>query len=333
MILELRGITKIYEADKGVRDFSLTVQNGEFVTLLGPSGCGKTTTLNLIGGFLQPDHGEILLENRPISHLPPERRPVSTVFQNYALFPHLSVLENIAYGIRFFKKTGKKDAMEQGEEFLRLVGLEGYEDARIRTLSGGQQQRVALARSIAAGAKILLLDEPLSNLDVGLRIRLRRELKELQRQTGVTMILVTHDQGEALGLSDRIVVMDRGRIVQTGTPVEIYYRSENPYVANFVGKSNFFTSKQGRPYFVRTEDIRMKKNPQGKYRIQEIMFLGRETEVVLWDGSQRVEVTLYGKNGQEYGYGERVDIEIAPEKRVFIENPDAREDPLPGNLP
>ncbi|NBG88216.1 ABC transporter ATP-binding protein [Isachenkonia alkalipeptolytica] len=309
MILELRNITKIYEEDKGVKNFNLTVKKGEFVTLLGPSGCGKTTTLNLIGGFLKPDQGEILIENQKISHLPPEQRPVSTVFQNYALFPHMSVLENVAYGIRFFKKIKKKKALEEGKEFVRLVGLEGYEHTGIGTLSGGQQQRVALARSIATGAKVLLLDEPLSNLDVALRTRLRRELKELQRETGVTMIFVTHDQGEALSLSDRIVVMDHGTIVQTGTPEEVYYHPQSPYVANFVGKSNQFTDNKGRAYFVRPEDIRLIKNTGGNYRIQEMMFLGHETEVVLDDGNQRVEVILSGKDSRDYAYGDRVDID------------------------
>lgn len=309
MILELKDIKKIYEGEKGVKNFNLTVENGEFITLLGPSGCGKTTTLNLIAGFLKPDLGDIFIENQKISHLAPEKRPVSTVFQNYALFPHMSVLENIAYGIRFFKKISKKKSLEKGAEFVNLVGLEGYENTSIGTLSGGQQQRVALARSIATGAKVLLLDEPLSNLDIALRTRLRRELKELQRKTGMTMIFVTHDQGEALSLSDRIVVMQNGSIVQIGTPEEIYYNPKTLYVANFVGKTNHFTDNK-RDYFVRPEDINLIKNPNGKYSIKEMMFLGHLTEVIIENEKHKIEVIISGKASNKYTIRDRVDIEI-----------------------
>jgi len=201
----------MYDDENGIANINLKIKRGEFITLLGPSGCGKTTTLNLIGGFLKPDRGEILMAGKDISRLPPELRPVSTVFQNYALFPHLNVLENVAYGIRFYRKYPKKKALKAAQEYLNLVGLMDYEKSNIGNLSGGQQQRVALARSLATGAEVLLLDEPLSNLDVALRNRLRKELKELQRKTGVTMVFVTHDQEEALSLSDRLVVMEHGK--------------------------------------------------------------------------------------------------------------------------
>lgn len=310
MILELKNLRKMYDDENGVADFNLGVNSGEFITLLGPSGCGKTTTLNLIGGFLVPDSGEILMNGKDISNYPPEVRPVSTVFQNYALFPHLNVLENVAYGIRFFRKYSKRKSLISAEEYVHLVGLSGYERAKIGNLSGGQQQRVALARSLATGAEVLLLDEPLSNLDVALRNHLRRELKELQRKTKTTMIYVTHDQEEGLSLSDRIVVMERGKIVQIGTPEEIYYNPVNPYVANFVGKSNFIRSENEEQYILRPEDTELRKNQNGKYIIEEMIFLGHKTEIILNDGKEKIEAHLKGIQGKEFNIGDRVDIEM-----------------------
>lgn len=310
MILELKNLTKMYDDENGIANINLKIKRGEFITLLGPSGCGKTTTLNLIGGFLKPDRGEILMAGKDISRLPPELRPVSTVFQNYALFPHLNVLENVAYGIRFYRKYPKKKALKAAQEYLNLVGLMDYEKSNIGNLSGGQQQRVALARSLATGAEVLLLDEPLSNLDVALRNRLRKELKELQRKTGVTMVFVTHDQEEALSLSDRLVVMEHGKIVQINTPEEVYYHPVNQYVASFVGKSNFMRGEDGKLYILRPEDIKLRKNPRGKYVIQEVMFLGQKTEVTLNNGQDRLEVLLTGTKGQGFKNNDAVDIDI-----------------------
>ena len=300
----------MYDDENGIANINLKIKRGEFITLLGPSGCGKTTTLNLIGGFLKPDRGEILMAGKDISRLPPELRPVSTVFQNYALFPHLNVLENVAYGIRFYRKYPKKKALKAAQEYLNLVGLMDYEKSNIGNLSGGQQQRVALARSLATGAEVLLLDEPLSNLDVALRNRLRKELKELQRKTGVTMVFVTHDQEEALSLSDRLVVMEHGKIVQINTPEEVYYHPVNHYVASFVGKSNFMRGEDGKLYILRPEDIKLRKNPRGKYVIQEVMFLGQKTEVTLNNGQDRLEVLLTGTKGQDFKNNDAVDIDI-----------------------
>ncbi|MGI5823445.1 MAG: ABC transporter ATP-binding protein [Dethiobacteria bacterium] len=310
MILELKNLTKMYDDENGIANINLKIKRGEFITLLGPSGCGKTTTLNLIGGFLKPDRGEILMAGKDISRLLPELRPVSTVFQNYALFPHLNVLENVAYGIRFYRKYPKKKALKAAQEYLNLVGLMDYEKSNIGNLSGGQQQRVALARSLATGAEVLLLDEPLSNLDVALRNRLRKELKELQRKTGVTMVFVTHDQEEALSLSDRLVVMEHGKIVQINTPEEVYYHPVNQYVASFVGKSNFMRGEDGKLYILRPEDIKLRKNPRGKYVIQEVMFLGQKTEVTLNNGQDRLEVLLTGTKGQGFKNNDAVDIDI-----------------------
>ena len=214
MYLELTGVRKMYDEDNGVKHIDLAVEKGMLMTLLGPSGCGKTTLLNLLGGFLKPDAGSIFLDGQEITSHAPEERPVSTVFQSYALFPHMNVLENVCYGLRFFHRMKKRDAVPVAEKYLDIVGLSEYEKAPVTALSGGQQQRVALARAMATEPKVLLLDEPLSNLDASLRLRMRGELKRLQRKTGMTMIFVTHDQEEALSLSDRIAVMKQGCIVQ-----------------------------------------------------------------------------------------------------------------------
>ena len=306
MFLELKGLSKLYEAGKGLQYLDLTIEEGSFVTLLGPSGCGKTTTLNLLGGFLKPDSGSILLEGEDISALPPERRPVSTVFQSYALFPHLNVLENVCYGLRYFRRMKKREAIPIAREQLEIVGLSGYEDARIANLSGGQQQRVALARAMATGPKILLLDEPLSNLDAKLRVSLREELKELQRKLGITMVFVTHDQEEALSLSDKIVVMDRGVAAQTGSPREIYYHPRSEYVASFIGKANCL-EENGRIRVVRPEDVRLTPSNQGRYTVERVSFMGFHTQYVLSDGENRLTADCFGGEGSGFAVGSRVD--------------------------
>ena len=247
MYLELTGVRKMYDEDNGVKQIDLAVEKGMLLTLLGPSGCGKTTLLNLLGGFLKPDAGSIFLDGQEITSCVPEERPVSTVFQSYALFPHMNVLENVCYGLRFFHRMKKRDAVPVAEKYLDIVGLSEYAKTSVTALSGGQQQRVALARAMATEPKVLLLDEPLSNLDASLRLRMRGELKRLQRKTGMTMIFVTHDQEEALSLSDRIAVMKQGCIVQNGTPEEIYYEPANEEIAAFIGKTN--------PDFLRPEEL------------------------------------------------------------------------------
>lgn len=308
MLLEINSLTKLYDPNNGVKDFNLSVDKGEFITLLGPSGCGKTTTLNLLGGFLKPDSGEIIMEGYPITHLPPEKRPLSTVFQSYALFPHMNVIENIAYGIQYYRKSKRKIALEMACEFVEIVGLEGYEKSRIDHLSGGQQQRVALARAMATNPKLLILDEPLSNLDASLRSRLRDELKALQNKIGMTMIFVTHDQSEALSLSDRIVVMDKGSIAQVGTPREIYLSPQTEYVANFVGKTNTLVDSTGKKKFVRPEDIQIELNENGLFEIKSIIFFGHYTEIKISDGEQIFEVTIFGRNSCKYVLGQKVDV-------------------------
>jgi spermidine/putrescine transport system ATP-binding protein len=244
----LSGLSRIY--GKGVAehhalaDIELTVAENEFFTLLGPSGCGKTTLLRLIGGFDQPTAGQIAIFGRDVAGLPPEDRPVNTVFQHYALFPHLTVAQNIGFALRMLGRPKAEISRTVGRT-VELVGLEGMENRRPDQLSGGQKQRVALARALAPGPKILLLDEPLSALDAKLRQRMRSELKALQRETGIAFVFVTHDQDEALAMSDRIAVMQGGRIQQIGRPEEIYEAPANRFVADFIGGANLIPARMG----------------------------------------------------------------------------------------
>ncbi len=224
-IIELKNIRKIYDSDAPVIDnFSLQVKKGEFVTLLGPSGCGKTTLLRMIGGFELPTSGQILLNGQDISKLPPNKRPVNTVFQKYALFPYLNIFENIAFGLKL-KKLPREEIQERVRRVLEIVDLEGFERRRVTTLSGGQQQRIAIARAIVNEPEILLLDEPLGALDYKMRREMQLELKQMHEELGITFIYVTHDQEEALTMSDKIVVMAHGRIQHEGTPEEIDRKS------------------------------------------------------------------------------------------------------------
>lgn len=248
-IIELKNVSKIFEQTYAVDDFNLSINKGEFVTFLGPSGCGKTTTLRMIAGFELPDNGSILLNGQDITQLPPYKRPVNTVFQKYALFPHMDVYENIAFGLKLKKIEDKgklrhlteKEIDEKVHNALKIVDLEEYQARDISTLSGGQQQRIAIARAIVNEPEILLLDEPLGALDLKMRKDMQLELKEMHKKLGITFIYVTHDQEEALTLSDRVVVMKDGMIQQTGTPEEIYNEPENAFVANFIGESNIYS--------------------------------------------------------------------------------------------
>ena len=220
-----------------LRGISLDIKSREFVTLLGPSGCGKTTTLRIIGGFEQPDSGDVLFEGRRLNDVPPYRREINTVFQRYALFPHLNVAENIAFGLHI-KKMNPAEIKLKTREMLSLVGLSGFEARDVTSLSGGQQQRVAIARALVCEPRVLLLDEPLGALDLKLRKEMQQELKYIQQEVGITFIFVTHDQEEALTMSDRIVVMNHGVIQQVGSPTDIYNEPENAFVADFIGESN-----------------------------------------------------------------------------------------------
>lgn len=236
-IIELKGLNKAFEDTKVLDDINLYIRENEFLTLLGPSGCGKTTTLRIIGGFEKADSGEVLFDGKDIKDLPAYKRNINTVFQKYSLFKHLDVFDNIAFGLnlkKVDKETIKKDVMEM----LKLVNLEGYENRSIDSLSGGQQQRVAIARALVNKPKVLLLDEPLGALDLKLRKSMQTELKRIQRMVGITFIFVTHDQEEALTMSDTIVVMNGGKIQQIGTPLDIYNEPKNEFVARFIGETN-----------------------------------------------------------------------------------------------
>ena len=236
-IIELKNITKAFDGEPVLQNVNLDIYDNEFITLLGPSGCGKTTMLRLIGGFETPDEGEVLFLGKKINDVPPYKRNVNTVFQKYALFPHLNVFENVAFPLRE-KKVPKGEIEAKVHEMLSLVALSGFENRAVTRLSGGQQQRVAIARALVARPQVLLLDEPLGALDLKLRKDMQVELKKIQQATGITFIFVTHDQEEALSMSDTVVVMDKGIIQQIGTPQDIYNEPKNAFVADFIGESN-----------------------------------------------------------------------------------------------
>ena len=237
VIIDLKNISKSFDGVTILDDISLYIKDKEFITFLGPSGCGKTTTLRIIAGFLEPDNGEVVFEGKVINKMPAHKRQVNTIFQRYALFPHLNVYENVAFGLRI-KKMREKDIKDKVLQMLELVNLKGFERRNIQSLSGGQQQRVAIARALAVDPRVLLLDEPLGALDLKLRKDMQVELKNIQQRLGITFIYVTHDQQEALSMSDTIVVMNDGRIQQIGTPIDIYNEPKNAFVADFIGESN-----------------------------------------------------------------------------------------------
>ncbi len=244
-IIELKDITVSFDGEKVLDHLSLSIQDGAFVTFLGRSGCGKTTTLRVIAGFLNPNEGDVFFGDQRMNDVPPYKRPVNTIFQRYALFPHLNVFENVAFGLRV--KGAKKDEIqEKVQEMLKLVNLSGYDKRKIASLSGGQQQRVAIARALINRPKVLLLDEPLSALDAKLRKDMQVELRRIQRETGITFIFVTHDQEEALSMSDVVVVMENGKIQQIGSPVDIYNEPKNAFVADFIGESNIIDGIMNR---------------------------------------------------------------------------------------
>ena len=253
-LIEFRNIVKSFDGQIVLKGVNLDIYENEFVTLLGPSGCGKTTLLRILGGFLDADEGSVIFDGEEISKKPPYERELNTVFQKYALFPHLSVYENIAFGLKIKKMS--KDVIDQKVmKMLKLIGLEGYEDKNTTLLSGGQQQRVAIARALVNEPKVLLLDEPLAALDLKLRKEMQYELKRIQQEVGITFIFVTHDQEEALTMSDKIVVMKNGEIQQVGTPQDIYNEPANRYVANFIGESNIIPAVMPEDYKVSFDDI------------------------------------------------------------------------------
>ena len=291
-MVRLVNLRKQFGEVKAVNDVTLEVFDGEFITLLGPSGSGKTTVLRMIAGFEKPDSGEIVLNGTDVAQLPPYERDVNTVFQDYALFPHMTVLENIEYGLKV-KKIGKEETRYMALNALSQVRLEGYESRKPSQLSGGQRQRVALARALVNRPKVLLLDEPLGALDLKLREQMQIELKQLQRDIGITFIFVTHDQEEALTMSDRIAVFNEGKIVQLGTPREIYENPTSKFVSEFVGQTNKISAEMARSlklgdseFNIRPEDIHIDKSESNGDRqvigkLKDTIFVGATTRYLV----------------------------------------------------
>ena len=325
-IIELENLSKHYSPEIiGVDNVSLSVEDGEFVTLLGPSGCGKSTLLRMIGGFEKPTQGRIRLADRDVTWQPPYARAVNMVFQDYALFPHMSVGENVGYGLKTMK-LGKAEIRDQVREALMLVGLYDKLDQRPQQLSGGQRQRIALARAIVRRPKVLLLDEPLSALDAKLREQMQLELKHLHEKVGITFIMVTHDQTEALVMSDRVVVMEKGRIAQEGQPQSLYDHPVSPYVANFIGTTNFLpghvVETTGGCVVVETAGTRLSaqvERPAGRGGAVTLGF--RPERVRLLAAGEEAANTLTGKIAEViyYGLGLRLSVELAGGARVFTD--------------
>ena len=305
-IIELKNITKSFDGEVVLDHIDLDIYDNEFLTLLGPSGCGKTTTLRLIGGFETADEGDIIFMGENINNMPPHKRNVNTVFQRYALFPHLNVFENVAFPLRE-KKVPKAEIEQKVRDMLSLVALTGFEHRSVTSLSGGQQQRVAIARALVSQPKVLLLDEPLAALDLKLRKDMQQELKNIQKAMGITFVFVTHDQEEALSMSDTVVVMSEGRIQQIGTPIDIYNEPENAFVADFIGESNIvdgvmledrkvafsghvfdcvdsgFEKKEPVDVVVRPEDVDIVAEDKGMLKgvVTSVTFLGVHYEIIV----------------------------------------------------
>ena len=305
MFIEVCNLTKKYANKSVVRDVSFGIEEGELLTILGPSGCGKTTILRALGGFLNLDGGNIILDKIDITHMPPEERPVSTVFQSYGLFPHMTVLENVIYGLKF-KNIKRKEAQAMGLEMLENVHLKGEANKKPSQLSGGQQQRVALARGLITRPKLLLLDEPLSNLDAKLRLELRAEIKEIQRAFNITTIFVTHDQEEAFTVADKIMLMNNGELVQFSKPRELYENPATKFSLEFIGSVNL-DEKNNR--FSRLEDVYFDENGE-EMDIIDCGFKGQFIEYTLLSKDNLTIRTISLNNKQEFKAGEKVNVTI-----------------------
>ncbi|HOO26585.1 MAG TPA: ABC transporter ATP-binding protein [Clostridiales bacterium] len=302
IIIDLKNISVNFGDEQILKNLNLFIRDKEFVTLLGPSGCGKTTTLRIIAGFLEPDEGQVIFEGEVINTVPPHKRQVNTIFQRYALFPHLNVFDNIAFGMRI-KKMPKKIIEEKVEEMLALVNLKGFNKRHIDSLSGGQQQRVAIARALANEPRVLLLDEPLGALDLKLRKDMQVELKSIQQRLGITFIYVTHDQEEALSMSDIVVVMDKGVIQQIGTPLDIYNEPKNAFVADFIGESNILDGIMRSDYNVEFSGKRFKCLDAGFEKDEPVDVVVRPEDVVVVpkeEGMLRGVVTSVAFRGVHY---------------------------------
>lgn len=286
-IIELKNIYKEYNGEQVLDCIDLNIHDNEFITLLGPSGCGKTTTLRIIGGFISPDKGDVLFNGKKINNLPPYKRPVNTVFQKYALFPHLNVFENVAFGLRV-AKVADNEIQRRVKEMLEIVDLEGFEKRSVNILSGGQQQRVAIARALINNPKVLLLDEPLGALDLKLRKEMQVELKNIQQQLSITFIYVTHDQEEALTMSDTVVVMNHGKIQQIGSPQDIYNEPVNAFVADFIGESNILPGIMHQNYIVEFAGNNFDCVDSGFGEMEPVDVVIRPEDILLTEASDNV---------------------------------------------
>ena len=341
-ILNLEHLSKSFDGKKILDDLSIDIGKNEFVTLLGPSGCGKTTTLRMIGGFITPDEGRVIFEGKDITNLSPDKRHINTVFQKYSLFSHMSVADNIAFGLKLKKKSSAY-IQDKIKYALKLVDLEGFEDRHPMSLSGGQQQRIAIARAIVNEPKVLLLDEPLGALDLKLRQDMQQELIKIKNELGITFVFVTHDQEEALTMSDRIIVMNQGLIQQVGTPVDIYNEPENAFVADFIGESNiidgvmpkdFLVEILGIPFpcvdsgfgrnelvdvVIRPEDMEFQKPGSGMLdgRVTSILFKGVHYEMKVQAGG----FEWLAHSTEAYHPGTEVGIYVKPENIQIMHKP------------
>jgi spermidine/putrescine transport system ATP-binding protein len=332
-IIQVKGLVKTY-GDKTIIDkINFSIRPNEFLTILGPSGCGKTTLLRMIGGFESPDSGEILFEGKSLLKVPANKRPINTVFQKYALFPHLNVYDNVAFGLKIQKKP-KEEIDSLVQEMLRMVGLQGQDQRDVNSLSGGEQQRVAIARALINHPQVLLLDEPLGALDLKLRKNMQLELKKLQKQTGITFIYVTHDQEEAMTMSDTIIIMNKGRIQQIGSPVHIYNEPRNAFAADFIGESNILDSIMLDDCLVKIQDAQFKCVDKGFDKnenvltvirpedieihepglgiidgvIESVTFLGMHYEIVM----DRQGLTWLIHTTREFFVGDAISIQVDP---------------------
>ncbi len=333
-IIQLENVSVAFDGEKVLDNLSLSIKDKEFVTLLGPSGCGKTTTLRIIAGFIEPDSGNLYFDGKRINDIPPYKRQGNTVFQRYALFPHLNVFENIAFGLRL-KKMPDAEIRKKVFDMLELVNLKGYASRKVGNLSGGQQQRVAIARALVNNPRVLLLDEPLAALDLKLRKDMQNELKRIQKQSNITFVYVTHDQEEALSMSDTVVVMDEGVIQQIGTPLDIYNEPANAFVADFIGESNIldgvmledysvlvaghkytcsdkgFAKNEPVDVVIRPEDIKVVASDQSHLSgtVTNVVFKGVHYEIIvdIKNFKWLIQTTEF------HGVGENIGIELAPD--------------------
>ena len=305
MYLSLKNISKKYKDKEILKNITFDINEGELVCILGPSGCGKTTLLNIIGGFVSDYSGDVLLSNENINNIPPEKREIATVFQSYGLFTHKNVIDNVSYGLKLLK-IDRNTREKRAQEMLEKVGLAGYDKKKIKELSGGEQQRVAIARSMVLNPKLLLLDEPLSNLDVHLRDVMRKEIKRIQKQFGVTMIIVTHDQEDAFKLADRVIVINEGHIEQIGTLEELYKQPKSNFISSFIGENNII----GENLIIRPEEISIKLDNTGDGEVVDVTYLGATVEYLVKNSDGNTLKVLMMSTAERFNIGDKVSVRI-----------------------